>query len=103
MASDFLTPFDRAAHEPITVTDFQGTHYSATRLWNVENDEITYYPLDSLMTIYKITGEAAYEPETTENKEPQKSAPSAAPAPAAAPVSSAPAAVVSMKYTISAP
>ena len=62
-----LTPFDRAAHEPITVTDFQGTHYSATRLWNVENDEITYYPLDSLMTIYKITGEAAYEPETTEN------------------------------------
>ena len=62
-----MTPFDRAAHEPITVTDFQGTHYSATRLWNVENDEITYYPLDSLMTIYKITGEAAYEPETTEN------------------------------------
>ena len=62
-----LTPFDRPAHEPITVTDFQGTHYSATRLWNVENDEITYYPLDSLMTIYKITGEAAYEPETTEN------------------------------------
>ena len=49
------------------MTDFQGTHYSATRLWNVENDEITYYPLDSLMTIYKITGEAAYEPETTEN------------------------------------
>mgnify|MGYP007027082507 CR=1 FL=1 len=41
------------------MTDFQGTHYSATRLWNVENDEITYYPLDSLMTIYKITGEAA--------------------------------------------
>ncbi len=66
-ASKGLTPFDRAAHEPITVTDFQGTHYSATRLWNVENDEITYYPLDSLMTIYKITGEAAYEPETTEN------------------------------------
>lgn len=49
------------------MTDFQGTHYSATRLWNVENDEITYYPFDSLMTIYKITGEAAYEPETTEN------------------------------------
>ena len=40
-----LTPFDRDAHESITVTDFQGTHYSATRLWNVENDEITYYPV----------------------------------------------------------
>ena len=39
-----LTPFDRDAHESITVT-IQGTHYSATRLWNVENDEITYYPL----------------------------------------------------------
>lgn len=62
-----LTPFDRAAHEAVTVTDFQGTHYSATRLWNVENDEITYYSLDNLMTIYKITGEAQYEPETTEN------------------------------------
>ena len=35
---------------------------------------------------------AETKPETTENKEPQKSAPSAAPAPAAAPVSSAPAA-----------
>ena len=55
-ASKGLTPFDRAAHEPITVTDFQGTHYSATRLWNVENDEITYHPLDSLMTIYKNHG-----------------------------------------------
>ena len=62
-----LTPFDRDTHESITVTDFQGTHYSATRLWNVENDEITYYPLKNEMTIYRITGEAAYEPETTEN------------------------------------
>ena len=62
-----LTPFDRSAHDAITVPDFQGTHYSATRLWNVENDEITYYPLKNPMTIYRITGEAAYEPETTEN------------------------------------
>ena len=62
-----LTPFDRSAHDAITVPDFQGTHYSATRLWNAENDEITYYPLKNPMTIYRITGEAAYEPETTEN------------------------------------
>ena len=61
-----LTPFDRDAHDTITVTGFQGTHYSATRLWNVEDDEITYYPLQNPMTIYRITGEAAYEPETTE-------------------------------------
>lgn len=62
-----LTPFDRTAHEAVTVTDFQGTHYSATRLWNVQNDEITYYPLDSLMTVYKITGEASTSRTKTEN------------------------------------
>ncbi len=62
-----LTPFDRDAHEAVTVEDFQGTHYSATRLWNVENDTITYYPLPNQMTIYNITGEAQYEPLKTEN------------------------------------
>ena len=62
-----LTPFDCATHESATVNDFQGTHYSATRLWNVENDSITYYPLSNPMTIFRITGEAQYEPETTEN------------------------------------
>lgn len=62
-----LTPFDRDVHEAVTVEDFQGTHYSATRLWNVENDTITYYPLPNQMTIYNITGEAQYEPMTTEN------------------------------------
>ena len=63
-----LTPFDRDAHEAVTVEDFQGTHYSATRLWNVENDTIAYYPLPNQMTIYNITGEAQYEPMTTENR-----------------------------------
>lgn len=62
-----LTPFDRSAHEAVTVQDFQGTHYSATRLWNVENDSITYYPMENPMTIYTITGEAQYEAEKTEN------------------------------------
>lgn len=62
-----LTPFDCATHESATVENFQGTHYSATRLWNVKNDSITYYPLDNQMTIFRITGEAQYEPETTEN------------------------------------
>ena len=62
-----LTPFDRDAHEAVTVEGFQGTHYSATRLWNVKNDTITYYPLPNQMTIYNITGEAQYESMTTEN------------------------------------
>ncbi len=62
-----LTPFDYATRESATVEDFQGTHYSATRLWNVENDSITYSPLENPMTIFRITGEAQYEPETTEN------------------------------------
>lgn len=62
-----LTPFNREAHTAQTVEDFQGTHYSATRLWNVENDTITYYPMDNPMTIFRITGEAQYEAEKTEN------------------------------------
>ncbi len=62
-----LTPFDCAAHEPVTIEDFQGTHYSSTRLWNVENDSITYYPLNNPMTIYNVVGEAQFEAERTEN------------------------------------
>lgn len=62
-----LTPFGREAHTAQTVENFQGTHYSATRLWNVENDTITYYPLDNPMTVFRITGEAQYEAEKTEN------------------------------------
>lgn len=62
-----LTPFDRELHASETIEGFQGTHYSATRLWNVEDDTITYYPLENPMTIYQITGEAQYEAETTEN------------------------------------
>lgn len=66
-ASKGLTPFDTSAHEAVTVEDFQGTHYSATRLWNVENDSITYYPLENTMTIFQTTGEAQFEPISTEN------------------------------------
>lgn len=62
-----LTPFDTSAHPSVTIEDFQGTHYSATRLWNVENDSITYYPLENQMTIFQTTGEAQFEPISTEN------------------------------------
>lgn len=61
-----LTPFDRDAHESATVKDFYGTHYSTARLWNAVPDEITYYPMDNLMTIYQITGEAQFTPQATE-------------------------------------
>lgn len=60
-----LTPYLRDESQEIVVEDFQGTHYSATRLWNVENDSIIYSPFDNQMTIYRITGEAQYEPEST--------------------------------------
>ena len=33
----------------------------------MENDTITYYPFENPMTIYQITGEAQYEPQTTES------------------------------------
>lgn len=62
-----LTPFDTAAHEAVDVPDFYGTHYSATRRWNVQPDTITYYPLDNPMTIYDINGETQYSERTTEN------------------------------------
>ncbi len=61
-----LTPFDRDAHTTATVEDFYGTHYSASRWWNTEADTITYYPLENLMTVYQITGEAQYTPLKTE-------------------------------------
>ncbi|MGN0984501.1 MAG: DHHW family protein, partial [Gemmiger sp.] len=60
-----LTPFDRSSHMAVEVSDFLGTHYSSTRLWNAESDTITYYPLDNPMTIYQINGEAQYTPLTT--------------------------------------
>lgn len=62
-----LTPFDRASHEAVTVPNFLGTHYLSTRRWNVQPDEITYYPLDNPMTIYEITGEAQFTPLRTES------------------------------------
>lgn len=62
-----LTPFDTAAHEAVTVENFYGTHYSAARRWDVQPDNITYYPLDNAMTIYQIDAEASYTPLTTEN------------------------------------
>lgn len=62
-----LTPFDRAAQESATVPGFQGTHYSATRLWNVQDDSIVYSPVTAPMTIYQIGGETDYIPLTTEN------------------------------------
>ncbi len=65
-AQQGLTPFDRAAHEATTVPNFLGTHYLSTRRWNVQPDEITYYPLSNQMTIYEITGEAQFSPLRTE-------------------------------------
>lgn len=62
-----LTPFDRAAHEAVTIPDFYGTHASAARPWNGQSDRITYYPLDNPLTVYQITGEAQYTATKTEN------------------------------------
>lgn len=62
-----LTPYDRQTRASETVEDFQGTHYSATRRWNVQNDSITYFPEEALMTIYQVNGELQYQPQTTEN------------------------------------
>lgn len=59
-----LTPFAGGPSE--TVPDFLGTHYSSTRLWNVQPDTITWYPMDNQMTVYKLTGEARFEVDRVE-------------------------------------
>lgn len=40
-----LTPFDCNVYTKITVPDFYGTHYSATRRWNAQADSFSYYDL----------------------------------------------------------
>lgn len=61
-----LTPFDCNAYTKITVPDFYGTHYSATRRWNAQADSFSYYDLPNQMTVYKVNGEVDYEPVKTE-------------------------------------
>ncbi len=62
-----LFPFDTNAYQAESVPGFYGTHYSATRRWNVQPDTITYYPLDNPMTIFDIGAETEYTPRTTES------------------------------------
>lgn len=62
-----LSPFDANAYQAESVPGFYGTHYSATRRWNVQPDTITYYPLDNPMTIFDIGAETEYTPRTTES------------------------------------
>lgn len=59
-----LTPFAVGLSE--TVPDFLGTHYSSTRLWNVQPDTITWYPMNNQMTVYRLTGEAQFEVDRVE-------------------------------------
>lgn len=58
-----LTPFDTGTAEAVTVPDFYGTHYSATRRWNVRPDALVYYPLPVRMTLHQVKGEAQFEAE----------------------------------------
>lgn len=62
-----LSPFDTNTYQAESVPGFYGTHYSATRRWNVQPDTITYYPLDNPMTIFDIGAETEYTPRTTES------------------------------------
>lgn len=62
-----LSSFDTNAYQAESVPGFYGTHYSATRRWNVQPDTITYYPLDNPMTIFDIGAETEYTPRTTES------------------------------------
>ncbi|MCI2048008.1 MAG: DHHW family protein [Faecalibacterium sp.] len=58
-----LAPFDRSAHTVHTVENFYGTNYSKSRQWNAVPDTISYYDVDSDLTVYKITGADSFEAE----------------------------------------
>ena len=60
------TPFDRSQHDAIAVTDFYGTSWAKCRQPFAKPDTITYYNLDTPLTLYKVKGSAEFEPlETT--------------------------------------
>lgn len=61
-----LIPFDES-QTSVSVEDFYGTHWSATRRWNAQPDTLVYYPLDAALTIYKLTGEAQFEATSSGN------------------------------------
>lgn len=46
----------------VEVSPFLGTHYAATRLWNVKPDVLCYYPSAVTMEIYEIIGELEMVP-----------------------------------------
>lgn len=60
-----LAPFVADPAKSKAVPDFYGTHYSATRRWNVVPDTITWYPMQIAMTVYKVAGEAKFSPTFT--------------------------------------
>ena len=61
-----LTPFDRAAHTAKTVNGFYGTSWAKCRQPFAQPDTITYYDLDTPLTLYQATGNAQFtEKETT--------------------------------------
>ncbi len=60
-----LAPFDADAAQRVEVPGFYGTHYSATRRWNVQPDTLWYYPLPYQETVYEVTGEAQFTPKST--------------------------------------
>lgn len=45
----------------VYVEGFYGTGYSASRLWNAQEDVIAYYPLDNAMTVYDTMGENSFK------------------------------------------
>lgn len=57
-----LADFDWEKREKKRISDFYGTHYIKSRAWNVNSDQIFYYPTENLMTVYRIKGEAEVEP-----------------------------------------
>lgn len=58
-----LTAVERDFDQAVKVENFYGTHYSKTRYILTKSDTISYFPADNNMVIYKVTGDAEFEPQ----------------------------------------
>ncbi len=57
-----LEPFSLQDHARTDIAGFQGTHYALSRWYQAEADTLSYYDVDSTMTVMNVLNENEYEP-----------------------------------------
>lgn len=56
-----MKPCEPDWEQAVSVPDFYGTHYAKTRYALTKPDTICYFPVEESMTVYRVTGDAAFE------------------------------------------